>query len=558
MLKTQTSPPATDRRIGHSGLVRPAGLGLGEWPGWLLCIALVAPWLGATAWLRPLAIPDEGRYVGVAWEMLRSGDWLVPTLDGLPFFHKPPLFYWITAASMKLLGPGAMAARGAAWLASIAATTALFMFVRRWVGLVEAWAAVVALVTTPLFYGAAQYANTDMLVAGCISVTVLSAADALLARTRGLRFAGALATAFAAAGLGVLAKGLIGAVLPVLLLAAWGLATRRFGKVVSLLMWPMGWILFTAIVAPWFIAMQHRFPEFAHYFFVVQHFQRFSVAGFNNAQPWWFYPAVLVALTFPWSLRLTAMVDRRHWERNDRRDVRILMLMWVGVVTTFFSLPSSKLVGYILPALPPLAFLIADVCRPLLDGRAPGDAARARPLLTSNLLLRATCVLATTGCVALAVAAHFYQPKSHRLLAEELQASRGEGDPVLFMGNYYYDVGFYARIDEPILVVDEWQKEEVEKDSWRRELVDAARFAPSGSSRRLLVLEEAEPILCRAPSSWLVGRWPPSAMPPWLAVEPPYYQSGDTALWHIAPNSSSVRSHLRCNDAPARRADSGP
>ena len=61
---------------------------------------MTALWFGCTAWLRPLAIPDEGRYVGVAWEMLRSGDWLVPTLDGLPFFHKPPLFYWISAASM--------------------------------------------------------------------------------------------------------------------------------------------------------------------------------------------------------------------------------------------------------------------------------------------------------------------------------------------------------------------------------------------------------------------------------------------------------------------------
>ncbi len=55
-------------------------------------------------WLRPLALPDEGRYVGVAWEMVRSGHWLVPTLDGLPYFHKPPLFYWITATSLSWFG----------------------------------------------------------------------------------------------------------------------------------------------------------------------------------------------------------------------------------------------------------------------------------------------------------------------------------------------------------------------------------------------------------------------------------------------------------------------
>ena len=121
------------------------------WPEWVSCLAIVAVWFGATAWLRPLAIPDEGRYVGVSWEMLRSGDWLVPTLDGLPFFHKPPLFYWITAGSMQLFGPGAMASRAAAWLASVSIATVLFVFVRRWVGSTQAWTTVVVLATAPLF-----------------------------------------------------------------------------------------------------------------------------------------------------------------------------------------------------------------------------------------------------------------------------------------------------------------------------------------------------------------------------------------------------------------------
>src|SRR5882762_4045158 len=78
---------------------------------WLVCMAIAALWFGITLGLRPLAIPDEGRYVGVAWEMLRSGDWAVPTLNGLPFFHKPPLFYWITAGSMSLFGLHEEAAR---------------------------------------------------------------------------------------------------------------------------------------------------------------------------------------------------------------------------------------------------------------------------------------------------------------------------------------------------------------------------------------------------------------------------------------------------------------
>ena len=76
----------------------------------------VFAWLAFSIGLRPLSLPEEGRYVGVAYEMLRSGDWLVPTENGLPFFHKPPLFYWITAASMRVLGASVWAARVDAWI----------------------------------------------------------------------------------------------------------------------------------------------------------------------------------------------------------------------------------------------------------------------------------------------------------------------------------------------------------------------------------------------------------------------------------------------------------
>lgn len=74
-------------------------------------VGCIFAWLAAMAWFRPLAAPDEGRYAGVAWEMLRSGDWLVPRLNGLPFFHKPPLFYWISAAAMSVFGVSEWPAR---------------------------------------------------------------------------------------------------------------------------------------------------------------------------------------------------------------------------------------------------------------------------------------------------------------------------------------------------------------------------------------------------------------------------------------------------------------
>ncbi|GAO22089.1 glycosyl transferase family 39 [Alicycliphilus sp. B1] len=77
----------------------------------IVTVGCIFAWLAAMAWFRPLAAPDEGRYVGVAWEMLRSGDWLVPRLNGLPFFHKPPLFYWISATAMSVFGVSEWPAR---------------------------------------------------------------------------------------------------------------------------------------------------------------------------------------------------------------------------------------------------------------------------------------------------------------------------------------------------------------------------------------------------------------------------------------------------------------
>ncbi len=87
----------------------------------LLLGLLFLAWLLATIWIRPLALPDEGRYAGVAWEMVRSGQWLTPTLDGLPYFHKPPLFYWLTAISIEVFGPTEWSVRLASILGAVVA-----------------------------------------------------------------------------------------------------------------------------------------------------------------------------------------------------------------------------------------------------------------------------------------------------------------------------------------------------------------------------------------------------------------------------------------------------
>ena len=461
-------------------------------PMWVALAILV--WLAASAWARPLMLPDEGRYVGVAWEMLASGHWLSPTLDGLPFFHKPPLFYWITAASMSVFGANPWAARAAPLLGAWLGTFALYLFTWRWVGPVAARRAALALAVQPLFLMGGQFANMDMLVAGCITATILAAADAVLRMEQKQPFRRSLAAAYALAGLGFLAKGLIGAAIPGLVMLVWLVATQRWRRV-SALLWLPGLGVFLAVAAPWCVAMQQQFAGFFHYFFVVQHFQRFVGSGFNNVQPLWFYPAVLLLFSLPWAPMLYRLAVRRDGDRKPGDPVRSLMGVWLATVVVFFSLPQSKLLGYVLPAVPPLAYLLADSLSALQPlSQRMHKVWRACNVLAAALGLGAVAWLAVVPT------------KSTAEIAAALLTHRAPGEPVLMLQHYFYDVPFYARLHDPVTVVDDWQDPEIRtEDSWRKELVDAGAFAPSKAAAVLVEATRLRAALCRAPVNWVIG-----------------------------------------------------
>lgn len=454
-------------------------------------VLLLVAWLAATMWIRVLSLPDEGRYVGVAWEMLHSGEWLTPQLNGMPYFHKPPLFYWITAASLWAGGLHDWSARLAPLLGALAAAVFLFRFVRRWADAPAARASVLVLATQPLFFLGAQFANLDMLVAGCITVTIVSAADAALRIDAGHPHRGALAVAYLAAALGVLAKGLIGAAIPAMVILVWLAAMQRW-RVMGRLVWLPGLALFVAVAAPWFIVMQVRFPSFFDYFFIVQQFTRFTQTGFNNPQPFWFYPVVLSALVLPWSPWLYRAVSRRYWANAFASPIRILMWSWLCVVVLFFSWPQSKLVGYILPTLAPLAFLIADAGLPLME----------RSLQARRVWLGCT-VIAVLACLGLVAGSVATSHNSKRELARTLAALSRPGEPIIFLHEYFYDVPFYARLTAPVLVVSDWNSPAARPgDNWKKELGDASRFAGNGT-----LVDESRLLdtLCAAPVSWIVA-----------------------------------------------------
>lgn len=531
------------RRSG-SGLVDGAeavwnGLRRREAWGWVALFTFL--WLAATTWTYPLLLPDEGRYVGVAWHMLVSGDYLTPQLDGMPFFHKPPLFYWLTAAALAVFGENAWAGRLVSVLAATAMVTVFYAFLRRYARYSAARIATLILAVQPFLFGAAHYANLDMLVAALISLTILAGADAVfrVEQQRPDRRALLLMYVFAAGGF--LAKGLIGVVLPGGVLFFWLLGRHRYRAMGRLLWWP-GILVFLLLTLPWMVAMQVNHPDFFNYYIVYQHFQRFLDTGFNNPYPTWFYGPVVVVLTLPWSIQLwrwlsldgplqTAFVPpARRVEQVDRRVLRGLMLSWLAVVLVFFSIPSSKLVGYVVAALPPLAWFIQETFEQRKEEVTPG--------VTRSLLRHA--LIAVCICLSAVAALLLFPQRSSKPLAEVLARMAVAGDQLVMFNQYAYDMPMYAKWDQPVIAVADWDDPALKRgDDWRRELADAALFAPQRGAERLWLPERLQAELCRPghPTVWLVAWQDEAYRLPALSGLDPVARALGLGLWRIAAES---------------------
>ncbi|HEX6964985.1 MAG TPA: phospholipid carrier-dependent glycosyltransferase [Gemmatimonadaceae bacterium] len=332
----------------------------------LLFIELPGSWL---------AEPDEARYAEIPREMLASHDFVTPHLDGLRYFEKPPLLYWANAASMRVLGTTAFAARLPTRIAAVG-TAAILV-----VGLESAalptwglWAALIFL-SAPLSFVLGRYNVTDGVLTFGMTLAFFALRAFLLRREEGRSAQGPLALLGLGAALAMLAKGLIGIVFPGLVFLAWIAMLGRWRRLGEFF---VSWapIVFLLVVAPWFVLMERANPGFSRFFFIHEHFKRFATPEAGRNGPVYYFVLTFIVGFLPWTVLFGQSLRplrslRRDWLVQHRDD--LFFALWFFIILVFFSFSHSKLLPYILPAMPAAAALVAKfiVCRRDARPRTP-------------------------------------------------------------------------------------------------------------------------------------------------------------------------------------------
>lgn len=304
----------------------------------------------------PLLEPDEGRYAEIAREMLEKMDFITPHLNYVKYFEKPPLLYWLNALSISLFGRNEFAARFPTAVAGLLGILLTYHIGRKIFGRREALFSALVLGTSVGYLAQGRMNIIDMTLTFCMTAALGCFLIAVQDREKrkGLYFH--LFYLFAA--LTVLAKGLIGLVLPGAVIFFYVAFTRQW-RLLREMRLATGVPLFLLVCAPWFILVSIDNPEFARFFFIHEHVERFLTKIHNHYQPLWYFIPVLLGCMFPWSLFLPAAVLRLRKENLFSPGSPVLFLsLWVVVVFSFFSLSGSKLIPYILPIFPAVALLI--------------------------------------------------------------------------------------------------------------------------------------------------------------------------------------------------------
>jgi 4-amino-4-deoxy-L-arabinose transferase-like glycosyltransferase len=314
-----------------------------------------------------LANPDEARYAEIPREMLATGNFVTPRLDGVQYFEKPPLTYWLVAGCLRAFDGSEAAARATPALFASLGVLLTYATARSLAGRDAGWWSAIVQASSLLYFAHARILLTDMVVSVLISAALccfLLGVRAPAGRRRAWLFYGL----YAAAALATLAKGLIGFLLPGAIMFLWLLVFNQWRRLRPLHL-PGGLLLFALIAAPWHVLVSQRNPGWAWFYFMHEHWLRFTTTIHSRNEPWWFFIPVVLLGVFPWTGFLwpaARNVLPATWARRAEVADQFFPLLWAGFIFLFFSASKSKLVPYVLPVFPPLALLLGQHLAPRL------------------------------------------------------------------------------------------------------------------------------------------------------------------------------------------------
>ncbi|MGO9864557.1 MAG: ArnT family glycosyltransferase [Terriglobales bacterium] len=305
---------------------------------------------------------DEPRYAQVAREMLQRCDWITPTLQGKAWLEKPVLYYWQAMLSFRAFGVDDRAARLPAAFDAAMLIAAIYFFLRRFRPGSELDGALITASCAGVVIFA-HAASTDMPLAAAFAAALLGWYAWYESRRKIC-----LAVFYIALALGTLAKGPVAPALAAVIIFLF-IAVKREWSAIPRMLWLPGIVLHFAVTLPWYIAVQLRNPQFFRIFILEHNLARFSRDVYHHHQPFWFYVPVFLLAMMPWTLALIlALAERLRLIWAEGKEAfssaedswPLFLFIWMLVPIMFFSASQSKLPGYILPAVPAAALLVAE------------------------------------------------------------------------------------------------------------------------------------------------------------------------------------------------------
>jgi 4-amino-4-deoxy-L-arabinose transferase-like glycosyltransferase len=330
---------------------------------WWLLIAIAVIWF-ANLEYRKLIRPDEGRYAEIPREMVASGDWVTPRLNDLKYFEKPPLQYWATATAYEVFGEHHWTSRLWTALTGFAGILLVWFAGLRLFGREAANYAAILLSSSMLYVLMGHINTLDMGVTFFLTLGISALSLGQTQDDKKIQRNWML-LAWAALGLAVLSKGLIGFVLPGAALFVYMVVQRDFSAL-KRMHWLSGLAVFLLISVPWFYLVMKANPEFFQRFFIYEHYTRFTTKELGRYQPWYYFIPILLAGALPWTVLMFDMLLKTVFGSAPERGSKLpetfnaarFLLLWAVFIYLFFTVSGSKLPSYLLPMFPALALLM--------------------------------------------------------------------------------------------------------------------------------------------------------------------------------------------------------